>query len=82
MQAISDGPFVFDMGAEVDFNMYLLDIGGGFPGSEYAKLKFEEIACVINPVFSNSLGSDIPEPGRYYVASAFTLAANIIAKKP
>lgn len=59
MQAISDAPCVFDMGAEVGCNMYLLDIGGGFPGSEYAKLKFEEIACVINPVFSNRLRSDI-----------------------
>uniref|UniRef100_G1QBX1 Ornithine decarboxylase n=1 Tax=Myotis lucifugus TaxID=59463 RepID=G1QBX1_MYOLU len=80
MQAISDAP-CFDMGAEVGFNMYLLDIGGGFPGSEYAKLKFEEIARVINPYFPTDSGVTlIAEPGRYYVASAFTLAVNIIAK--
>lgn len=29
--------------AELGFNMYLLDIGGGFPGSEDVKLKFEEV---------------------------------------
>ncbi|XP_015426515.1 PREDICTED: ornithine decarboxylase-like [Myotis davidii] len=59
MQAISDASCVFDMGAEVGFNMYLRDIGGGFPGSECAKLKFEEMACVIKQVFSNRLRSDI-----------------------
>uniref|UniRef100_A0A8C9P653 Ornithine decarboxylase n=1 Tax=Spermophilus dauricus TaxID=99837 RepID=A0A8C9P653_SPEDA len=64
----------------------LLDIGGGFPGSEDVKLKFEEITSVINPALDKYFPSDsgvriIAEPGRYYVASAFTLAVNIIAKK-
>lgn len=49
VQALSDARCVFDMGAEVGFHMHLLDIGGGFPGSEDAKLKFEEITSVINP---------------------------------
>ncbi|XP_036176281.1 ornithine decarboxylase-like isoform X2 [Myotis myotis] len=85
VQAISDARCVFDMGAEVGFNMYLLDIGGGFPGSEDAKLKFE-ITSVINPALDRYFPSDsgvtvMAEPGRYYVASAFTLAVNIIAKK-
>ncbi|XP_004396371.1 PREDICTED: ornithine decarboxylase-like [Odobenus rosmarus divergens] len=86
MQAISDARCVFDMGAEVGFNMYLLDIGGGFPGSEDVKLKFEEITSVINPALDKYFPADpgvriIAEPGRYYVASAFMLAVNIIAKK-
>ena len=86
VQAISDARCVFDMGAEVGFNMYLLEIGGGFPGSEDVKLKFEEITNVINPALDKYFPSDsgariIAEPGRYYVASAFTLAVNIIAKK-
>ncbi|MBZ3891638.1 Ornithine decarboxylase [Sciurus carolinensis] len=42
MQAISDARCVFDMGAEVGSSMYLLDIGGGFPGCENVKLKFED----------------------------------------
>ena len=29
--------------AELGYNMHLLDIGGGFPGSEYVKLKFEDV---------------------------------------
>ncbi|KAG3280955.1 ODC1 [Ictidomys tridecemlineatus] len=84
--AISDARCVFDMGAEAGFSMCLLDIGGGFPGSEDVKLKFEEITSVISPALDKYFPSDsgvriIAEPGRYYVVSAFMLAVNIIAKK-
>uniref|UniRef100_A0A2K6K7X0 Ornithine decarboxylase n=1 Tax=Rhinopithecus bieti TaxID=61621 RepID=A0A2K6K7X0_RHIBE len=65
VQAISDARCVFDTGAKVGFSMYLLDIGG-------------EITSIINP---DSGVRIIAEPGRYYVASAFTLAVNIISKK-
>uniref|UniRef100_A0A8D2DRB0 Ornithine decarboxylase n=1 Tax=Sciurus vulgaris TaxID=55149 RepID=A0A8D2DRB0_SCIVU len=86
MQATYDAGCVFDLGAEVGFSMCLLDIGGGFPGSEDVKLKFEELTRVINPALDKYFPSDsgvriIAEPGRYCVASAFTLAVNIIAKK-
>ncbi|NIG59054.1 ornithine decarboxylase isoform X1 [Pontoporia blainvillei] len=86
VKAISDAHCVFDMGVEVGFDMYLLDIGGGFPESEDIKLKFEEITSVINPALDKYFPSDsgvriIAEPGRYYVESAFMLAVNIIAKK-
>ncbi|XP_069584193.1 ornithine decarboxylase [Ranitomeya imitator] len=86
VQAVSDARCVFDMGEELGFNMHLLDIGGGFPGSEDVKLKFEEVTAVINPALDKYFPADskvqiIAEPGRYYVASAFTLAVNIIAKK-
>ncbi|XP_060709420.1 ornithine decarboxylase [Hemiscyllium ocellatum] len=85
-QAIADARFVFDLGVEYGYNMYLLDIGGGFPGSEDTKLKFEEIAAVINPALDKYFPIDsgvqvIAEPGRFYVASSYTLAVNIIAKK-
>ncbi|KAJ8333069.1 hypothetical protein SKAU_G00419650 [Synaphobranchus kaupii] len=83
-QAISDARCVFDMG--LGYNMTLLDIGGGFPGSDDTKLKFEEITAVINPALDKYFPADsgvrvIAEPGRYYVCSAYTLAVNIIAKK-
>nr|1F3T_A Chain A, Ornithine Decarboxylase [Trypanosoma brucei]1F3T_B Chain B, Ornithine Decarboxylase [Trypanosoma brucei]1F3T_C Chain C, Ornithine Decarboxylase [Trypanosoma brucei]1F3T_D Chain D, Ornithine Decarboxylase [Trypanosoma brucei]1QU4_A Chain A, ORNITHINE DECARBOXYLASE [Trypanosoma brucei]1QU4_B Chain B, ORNITHINE DECARBOXYLASE [Trypanosoma brucei]1QU4_C Chain C, ORNITHINE DECARBOXYLASE [Trypanosoma brucei]1QU4_D Chain D, ORNITHINE DECARBOXYLASE [Trypanosoma brucei] len=85
-QAISDSRFVFDMGTELGFNMHILDIGGGFPGTRDAPLKFEEIAGVINNALEKHFPPDlkltiVAEPGRYYVASAFTLAVNVIAKK-
>ncbi|CAL1574662.1 unnamed protein product [Knipowitschia caucasica] len=85
-QAISDARCVFDIGAELGFDMNLLDIGGGFPGSDDVDLKFEEITSVINPALDkyfpvDSLVKIIAEPGRFYVASAYTLVVNIIAKK-
>lgn len=45
-----------------------------------------QIAAVINPALDKYFPADsgvriIAEPGRYYVASAYTLAVNIIAKK-
>ena len=58
MQEVSDAPCIFDMGTEVDFSMYLLDIGGGFPGSKDTKLKFEEITSVINPALDKYFPSD------------------------
>ncbi|KAM8914048.1 ornithine decarboxylase isoform 1-T1 [Spinachia spinachia] len=85
-QAIADARCVFDMGDELGFNMNLLDIGGGFPGSDEAELKFEEITGVITPALDKFFPADtgikvIAEPGRFYVASAYTLVVNIIAKK-
>uniref|UniRef100_A0A3P8ZK87 Orn/DAP/Arg decarboxylase 2 C-terminal domain-containing protein n=1 Tax=Esox lucius TaxID=8010 RepID=A0A3P8ZK87_ESOLU len=71
---------------ELDFKMTLLDIGGGFPGQNDFKLTFEEVYLFIlnalKEFFPPSCGvSVIAEPGRYYVTSAVTLAANVIAKK-
>ncbi|MEQ2187749.1 Mitochondrial 2-oxoadipate and 2-oxoglutarate transporter, partial [Goodea atripinnis] len=85
-KAIADARCVFDMGEELGFNMDLLDIGGGFPGSDDAELKFEEITVVINAALDKYFPVDsgirvIAEPGRFYVASAYTLVVNIIAKK-
>uniref|UniRef100_A0A8C5P949 Orn/DAP/Arg decarboxylase 2 N-terminal domain-containing protein n=1 Tax=Leptobrachium leishanense TaxID=445787 RepID=A0A8C5P949_9ANUR len=83
-QSIADARLVFEMATEFGHSMTLLDIGGGFPGTEDAKIRFEEIADVINPALDRYFpqGVDIiAEPGRYYVASAFSLAVNIIAKK-
>ena len=75
MQA--DVHYVFEMGTEAVFSMYLLDIGGGFPGSEDTKLKFEEITSVINPALDKYFPSDsgvriIAEPGRYCFFSFHT----------
>ncbi|XP_046919366.2 antizyme inhibitor 2 [Dermatophagoides farinae] len=91
-QAISNAKYVFDIGEKLGFNMTLLDIGGGFPGTSNAVIPFDDIVKVINesldiyfPEFdSNGMKSKvkiIAEPGRYYVASAFTLVTNIIAKR-
>ncbi|NXR97679.1 AZIN1 inhibitor, partial [Oxylabes madagascariensis] len=83
IHAISDARCVFDMAEEFGFKMNMLDIGGGFTGSE---LQLEEVNHVIRPLldvyFPKESGVNvIAEPGCYYVSSAFTLAVNVIAKK-
>lgn len=42
-QSIADARLVFEMGAELGHRMHLLDLGGGFPGLEGAKVRFEEV---------------------------------------
>uniref|UniRef100_A0A8B9CSM2 Antizyme inhibitor 2 n=1 Tax=Anser brachyrhynchus TaxID=132585 RepID=A0A8B9CSM2_9AVES len=85
-QAVAEAQLAFDMGTELGYRMHLLDIGGGFPGTEDARAQFEEIAAVINSAldtyFPEGCGVEIvARPGRYYVTSAFTLAASITAKE-
>ncbi|KAK3584392.1 hypothetical protein CHS0354_010167 [Potamilus streckersoni] len=78
---------VFNTGIELGFKMTVLDIGGGFPGTDTADVNFEEVRT--SSVINNALDVYFPdreikviaEPGRYFVASAFTLAANIIGKR-
>ncbi|XP_074056952.1 antizyme inhibitor 1 isoform X1 [Macrotis lagotis] len=83
IHALSDARCVFDMAEEFGFKMTILDIGGGFTGSEF---QLQEVNHVISPLldvyFPEGSGIKvISEPGSYYVSSAFTLAVNIIAKK-
>lgn len=86
LAAVAAARTVFDIAEKQGYHMDLLDIGGGFPGQKSAKLGFEEICGVLRPAldmyFPESMGVQIiAEPGRYFVASAFTLAVNIIAKR-
>ncbi|XP_063054947.1 antizyme inhibitor 1a [Engraulis encrasicolus] len=83
VHAVSDARCVFDMGEELGFHMSILDVGGGFNGSDN---QLEKVHGALRPMldkyFPPSCGvSLLAEPGSYYVSSAFTLAVNIIAKK-
>jgi len=91
-EAIANAKYVFDLGRQLGFKMNFLDIGGGFPGTSVTKVRFEETSKAVNEALDihfpavDAMGNDnqltiIAEPGRYYVASAFTLATNIIAKR-
>lgn len=78
-KAVQDSRFVFDQAADVGFHMTTLDVGGGFSGD-----LFEEMAQVLSDALDDHFPPSIRiigEPGRYYVASAFTLACNIIARR-
>ncbi|KFQ45112.1 Arginine decarboxylase [Nestor notabilis] len=85
-QAVAAAQLAFDMGTELGFQMHLLDIGGGFPGTEDTRARFKEMAAVMNSAldlyFPEGHGVEIvARPGRYYVTSAFTLAATITARE-
>lgn len=83
IHVISDARCVFDMGEEIGFNMKILDIGGGFSGSETQLEKINSaVMSMVDLYFPPSTGvSIIAEPGSYFVSSAFTLAVNIISKE-
>lgn len=61
------------------YNFTLLDIGGGFPGTRGTSI--DKIAEIVNSsldeYFPDPSVKVIAEPGRFYVASAYTLACNI-----
>ncbi|NXG94917.1 AZIN2 inhibitor, partial [Stercorarius parasiticus] len=83
-QSVAAAQLAFEMGTELGYQMHLLDIGGGFPGTEDTRARFEEMAAVINSAldlyFPDGCGVEIvARPGRYYVTSAFTFAASITA---
>ncbi|KAL3855600.1 hypothetical protein ACJMK2_014807 [Sinanodonta woodiana] len=76
---------VFNMGFELGFKMTMLDIGGGFPGTDTSKANFEEMSSVINKALDTHFPEKelyvMAESGRYFVASAFTLATHIMGKR-
>lgn len=82
--AVSAARSVFDLAAQMGFKFTILDIGGGFPGTPDAAITFEEVCAILNPLLEEQFPASsgvhiIAEPGRFYSASAFTLAVNIVA---
>lgn len=85
--SIRNARSVFDQATEMGFEMKLLDLGGGFPGSDPSLgpdgkptcLSFEEIAAHIRPLLESQFASAriIAEPGRYFSAATHTLAMNV-----
>ncbi|XP_037952973.1 ornithine decarboxylase 1-like [Teleopsis dalmanni] len=82
-RAIMTAKNIFNFGEMLGFNMNLLDIGGGFPGSD--DTKFLTISNIINVALDRYFSSQkikvIAEPGRFYVAAAYTLICKIHAKR-
>ncbi|XP_077383739.1 antizyme inhibitor 1-like [Festucalex cinctus] len=80
---ISDARCVFDMAEEIGFKMKILDIGGGFNGSDtQLELINHAVMSMVDQYFPPLSGvSVIAEPSSYFVSSALTLAVNIISKE-
>ncbi|CAF0778663.1 unnamed protein product [Rotaria sordida] len=86
VDAIQNARIIMNYGIKLGFNMHLLDIGGGFPGNTGTEDYFSEISAAINKTLEEHFPDNgniriIAEPGRYYVASAYALATNVIASR-
>lgn len=82
-RAIRHAKILFDLATDIGFKPYLLDLGGGYPGNKGTSI--DKIADVINKALDEYFNTDavhvMAEPGRFYVASAFTLATSIHSKR-
>lgn len=79
LKAVQDARLVFDQAAEIGHEPHTLDVGGGFTQDT-----FEKFAGILGEALDNYFPPHIrviAEPGRYYVSSAYTLAANVIARR-
>lgn len=81
VEALENSRRVFDEAVEIGLPpMSIVDVGGGFSDET-----FEATAKVLNSAldryFPDKAVRIVAEPGRYYVATAFTIAVNVIAKR-
>jgi len=82
--AIRSAHRVFREAEEVGHNFSVLDLGGGWPGTNDERIDFRVIANTIRPVIDELFPADIDviaEPGRFFVAASHTLAVNVFAKR-
>lgn len=81
--ALNDAYTVFQCGLQLGFNMRVLDIGGGFPGTETEECSVRQIAALINPILKEKWQDVevIAEPGRFFCAEAQTLAVQVVGKR-
>jgi len=71
----------FKISRDVGFELNILDVGGGFCHDNFESVA-KVLAAKIDEQFPEEMGVRIiAEPGRYFVASAFTLATNVIARR-
>jgi len=83
ISAIRSAHRVFKQGADLGFEFEMLDLGGGWPGTDDDGITFVEIAEAIRPVLDELFPNTtlIAEPGRYFVAECHTLVVNVFAKR-
>jgi len=83
--AVERARAVFDLAERMGNPMTVLDVGGGFPGTDTSGISFDAMADALRNAlmrhFSESSGVRfIAEPGRFFAAQTHTLAVNIIGK--
>lgn len=84
VQALNMSAQVLEEAAGRGYALRLLDIGGGFPAPYDGNVRsFRELAAVLNAEFRRLFPAEleiIAEPGRFMVATAATLVAEVIGK--
>jgi len=84
ISAIQSAKKVFSQAEHFGFQFNMLDLGGGWPGTDEDGIRFDDIAAGIRPLLDAQFGPEvdiIAEPGRYFVAESHTLAVNVFAKR-
>jgi len=82
--AIHSARRVFNEAEDIGFNFRLLDLGGGWPGTNDGRIAFPTIANAIRPVIDQLFPAEveiIAEPGRFFVAESHSMAVNVFAKR-
>jgi ornithine decarboxylase len=84
VQALGISAAILEEASGRDFKMRLLDIGGGFPAPYEGSVEpLEELAATLNAEFDRLFPEDLEilaEPGRFLVATAATLVAEVIGR--
>ncbi|MBN1346925.1 MAG: type III PLP-dependent enzyme, partial [Phycisphaerae bacterium] len=84
VQALGMSAMVLEEADRRGFPLKLLDIGGGFPAPyDDSGKRFRELARILNAEFRRLFPKDLEilaEPGRFLVATAATLVAEVIGR--
>jgi ornithine decarboxylase len=86
LKAFKQAREVYDMATEMGFKITIIDIGGGFPGTDTETITFRAIAEEINTAIDRYFSDEtditfIGEPGRFMCASSHTLVNHICGIK-
>ena len=78
---LQDAYEVFNQAKEFNFNLSIIDIGGGFPSHDLPNMSLKKLGILLEPFYS-LFGTDvkfIAEPGRIFAETPFSLYVSIIA---
>jgi ornithine decarboxylase len=84
--AVASARDAFDLAASYGFNPTILDIGGGWPGTDDGNFTFLQVSTIVSESldhhFPESMGVEIiGEPGRYMCCASHTYAVMVVAKR-
>lgn len=84
--AVERAADVFEQASALGMQLDVLDVGGGFPGSDSDRITFKDIASSLSGALEQHFPPErgvrlIAEPGRFIAEATSTFACNVIGKK-